>query len=52
MDYPDTVIASEVASIKKQARQYAEPEVSLWWPYQDSNLEPVDYESIALTVAP
>ncbi len=23
-----------------------------WWPYQDSNLEPVDYESIALTVAP
>lgn len=26
--------------------------VSFWWPYQDSNLEPVDYESIALTVAP
>ena len=24
----------------------------LWWPHQDSNLEPVDYESIALTVAP
>lgn len=23
-----------------------------WWPHQDSNLEPVDYESIALTVAP
>lgn len=24
----------------------------VWWPHQDSNLEPVDYESIALTVAP
>ena len=23
-----------------------------WWPHQDSNLEPVDYESIALTIAP
>ncbi len=28
------------------------PEIPVWWPHQDSNLEPVDYESIALTVAP
>ena len=30
----------------------AAPEIPVWWPHQDSNLEPVDYESIALTVAP